>query len=48
MDGGINAETASIAVEAGARVLVAGSAVFNERESVGEAISRLRRSVGLS
>ncbi len=46
VDGGINAETASIAVEAGARVLVAGSAVFNERESVAEAVARLRASVG--
>ena len=48
VDGGINAETAPIAVEAGARVLVAGSAVFNERESVAGAIARLRGSVGLS
>ncbi len=46
VDGGINEETAPIAVEAGARVLVAGSAVFNERESVADAIARLRRSVG--
>lgn len=45
VDGGINSETAPIAVEAGARVLVAGSAVFNERESVGEAIGRLQRSL---
>ncbi len=29
MDGGINAETAPLAVKAGANVLVAGSAVFN-------------------
>ena len=48
VDGGINEETAPIAVEAGARVLVAGSAVFNKRESVGGAIARLRRSAGLS
>ena len=46
VDGGINEETALIAVEAGARVLVAGSAVFNKRESVADAIARLRRSVG--
>lgn len=46
VDGGINADTAPIAVEAGARVLVAGSAVFNDRESVAGAIGRLRRSVG--
>ena len=30
VDGGINAETAPIAIEAGAQVLVAGSAVFNK------------------
>ena len=48
VDGGINEETAPIAVGAGARVLVAGSAVFNERESVAGAIARLRGSVGLS
>ncbi len=46
VDGGINAETAPIVVEAGARVLVAGSAVFNERESVEKAVARLRTSVG--
>ena len=32
VDGGINAETAPIAIEAGARVLVAGSAVFNKAD----------------
>lgn len=48
VDGGINEETAPIAVKAGARVLVAGSAVFNERESVAGAIARLRRSLALS
>lgn len=46
VDGGINEETARIAVGAGARALVAGSAVFNERESVADAIARIRRSVG--
>ena len=46
VDGGIKADTAPIAVEAGARVLVAGSAVFNDRESIAEAIARLRESVG--
>jgi ribulose-phosphate 3-epimerase len=41
VDGGINAETAPLAVEAGANVLVAGSAVFN-REDYGQAIQALR------
>lgn len=42
VDGGINVETAPRAVAAGARVLVAGSAVFNTQMSVQEAIQRLR------
>ena len=41
VDGGINAETAPLAVEAGANVLVAGSAVFN-RDDYAEAIQALR------
>jgi ribulose-phosphate 3-epimerase len=45
VDGGITAQTAPKAVRAGARVLVAGSAIFNRRESVGEAIDRLRASL---
>ncbi len=46
VDGGINESTAASVAQAGARVLVAGSAVFNERESVQQAVERLRRSVG--
>ena len=46
VDGGINAETASKAVEAGARVLVAGSAVFNDRDTVAGSIARIRASLG--
>ena len=42
VDGGINEKTAAAVVQAGADILVAGSAVFNERESVEEAIARLR------
>ena len=45
VDGGITADTAPKAVAAGARVLVAGSAIFNQRESVAEAMGRLRASV---
>ncbi len=41
VDGGINVETASAAVDAGADVLVAGTAVFG-KEDYAEAISRLR------
>jgi ribulose-phosphate 3-epimerase len=45
VDGGINAETALRVVKAGATVLVAGAAVFNSRESVEEAINKLRVSL---
>ena len=42
VDGGIDSETARFCVEAGANVLVAGSSVFGNTESVPEAMSRLR------
>ena len=45
VDGGIDAITAPLAVAAGADVLVAGSAIFNESESVTEAIERLRSAL---
>ena len=45
VDGGISAETAPKAVAAGARVLVAGSAIFNRSESVAQAMDRLRASL---
>ena len=45
VDGGITADTAPKAVAAGARVLVAGSAVFNSKESVAQSMDRLRASI---
>ncbi len=45
VDGGITAQTAPRAVGAGARVLVAGSAIFNRRESIKEAMDRLMASL---
>jgi len=45
VDGGIGVETAPRCVEAGARVLVAGSSVFNDRASVAENIQALRQSL---
>ncbi len=45
VDGGVNADTAPSVVRAGADTLVAGSAVFNKRETVAEAIARLRNSL---
>ena len=42
VDGGIDATTAPLVVAAGANVLVAGSAIFNDTESVAAAMNRLR------
>ena len=42
VDGGINVDTAAVAVKAGATVLVAGSAVYNNKMSVEESIARIR------
>jgi ribulose-phosphate 3-epimerase len=44
VDGGINQGTAGSAVEAGAELLVAGSAIFNEEGSVAENLGALRRA----
>jgi len=46
VDGGINAENAPRVVGAGANVLVAGSAVFNSKQSVRENLDRIRASLG--
>ena len=45
VDGGIDATTAPLAIRAGATVLVAGSAVFGDREGVAAAMARLRRAL---
>ncbi len=45
VDGGIDAATTPLVVEAGARVLVAGSAIFGAAEGVTAAMNRLRTSV---
>ena len=42
VDGGVNQETIASVAQAGATVLVAGSAVFNKREPVRQALERLR------
>jgi ribulose-phosphate 3-epimerase len=46
VDGGITAQMAPRAVAAGARVLVAGSAVFNQKQSIARALAQIRDSVG--
>ena len=45
VDGGINAEIAPRVVQAGARVLVAGAAVFNSKQTVREALEKIRASL---
>jgi ribulose-phosphate 3-epimerase len=45
VDGGINAEVAPRVAKAGARVLVAGAAVFNKKESVSQALGRIRENL---
>lgn len=45
VDGGIHAQTAPLVVQAGANLLVAGSAVYNKNESVAQAMTRLRKAV---
>lgn len=44
VDGGISAATAAAVASAGANVLVAGSAVYNDRVSVADAIAAIRAS----
>jgi ribulose-phosphate 3-epimerase len=47
VDGGIDAASAQLAVEAGANVLVAGSAIFGAREGVTAGMDSLRASLHL-
>jgi len=46
VDGGIHAQTAGPVAEAGATVLVAGSAIFNDRGSVADNLRKLRAAIG--
>jgi len=43
VDGGINAQTAAVAAEAGANVLVAGSAIFGAADPV-QAMTNIRKA----
>jgi ribulose-phosphate 3-epimerase len=47
VDGGVDVTTAPLAVAAGANVLVAGSAIFNDNEGVADAMKRLRAAAQL-
>ena len=42
VDGGVHKATVPLVVKAGANLLVAGSAIYNEKESVAQAMERLR------
>jgi ribulose-phosphate 3-epimerase len=46
VDGGIDVDTARLAVEAGAEILVSGTGIFNERGTVAENVAALRASLG--
>jgi ribulose-phosphate 3-epimerase len=46
VDGGVNSDTVAEVVEAGATVLVAGTAVFGDRASVRENVQLLRERCG--
>lgn len=49
VDGGVKADhTARDSVSAGAEILVAGTAVFNQQQTVAEAMAALRTSIALS
>jgi ribulose-phosphate 3-epimerase len=45
VDGGIKPENAKAATEAGASVLVAGSAVFLDPDGVGAALAKFRKAI---
>jgi ribulose-phosphate 3-epimerase len=48
IDGGVDAASAPLGVAAGATVLVAGSAIFNNHSSIAAAMEQLRQSVARS
>ncbi len=48
VDGGIHEKTVPQVVNAGANLLVAGSAVYNQKESVAQALSRLRNAMAIA
>jgi ribulose-phosphate 3-epimerase len=47
VDGGIHEATAPLVVKAGANLLVAGSAVYNDKETVAQTMEKLRRAISL-
>ncbi len=47
VDGGVKAHNAAMIADAGATVLVAGSAIFNKELSVADSIAALREQAGV-
>lgn len=45
VDGGVSATTAGLCVAAGARILVAGSAIYDAPEGIGAATARIREAI---
>jgi ribulose-phosphate 3-epimerase len=45
VDGGVNVQTIAAVIDAGAELLVAGSAVFNDKQSVSESMAELRAAM---
>jgi len=45
VDGGVHEATVPLVVDAGANLLVSGSGVYNKKESVAQAMQRLRRAI---
>ncbi len=48
VDGGIKASNVGTVLEAGASVIVAGSAIYNDKTTIAEAISHMKNSMGPS
>jgi len=48
VDGGVNADTASLVAKAGAQVVVAGSAVFDHPDGIEAAIRLLKERLALA
>ena len=46
VDGGVNAETAPLVAQAGAQVVVAGSAVFDHPDGIEAAVRLLKERLG--
>ena len=45
VDGGVNTDTVRLGVEAGADIIVAGSAVYNDKYSVAQSIKNIRQLI---